>query len=220
MKGYLKIFLGFPKRRCRWILALAIAFLWPALKGQAQIYIDNAWQHSVFIHEGDFHFHPTQNQYVLTFGIIVYEKKDGIFHTGLDFSGFARTLNREWYERNYRYTFRGLALKIFAGVEPVNNLKLEAGIALAAYGQRLEVDGDKQSMGPGFQNGDWGPMVRTEYYIHPNFALGFSATRWCVSMLRYREIGNFGEFLPEKRWIETIDYSVFLRVQFFNSLKR
>jgi len=200
------------------IFFLALFFLSKASK--SQVYFDGAWEYSAYTNEGDFTFDPIQNNFRLTIGCIIYQKEDGFFHAGADMTTFSRVFGRQIDESDYRYLFRGLSFNLFAGVEPVENLKVEAGFAMASYGTRFEKDGEPERLGDGFRSFDYGLTGRTFYYIIPSLAIGLSSTRWFNPMLSYTPIGDFGEFLPEERWIETITYSLFIRYQVGNSMKR
>ncbi len=106
--------------------------------GRAQVYFDGAWEYSTYTNEGDFTFDPVQNNFRFTIGCIIYQKEDGFFHTGADMTNFSRVFTRQLDGDEYRYLFRGLSLNLFAGVEPIENLKVEAGFAMASYGTRFE----------------------------------------------------------------------------------
>ncbi|MGB6035112.1 MAG: hypothetical protein WBG42_02505 [Cryomorphaceae bacterium] len=187
---------------------------------KAQVYLDGAWEYSAYTNEGDFDFDPVQNNFRFTVGCIIYQKEDGFFHTGADMTNFSRVFKRQLDGDEYRYLFRGLSLNLFAGVEPIENLKVEAGFTMASYGTRFEKNGEQERLGDGFRSFDYGLTGRTFYYIIPSLAIGLSSTRWFNPMLSYTPIGDFGEFLPEQRWIETITYNLFIRYQVGNSMKR
>ncbi len=187
---------------------------------RAQIYFDGGWEYSEYINQGDFNSDPIQHNFRFSLGCIVYQKENGFFHAGADITNFSRVLRRDLYGDDYRYEFRGLSFNFFAGIEPLENLKVEAGIGLAFYGTRFEKNGEKSSIDEGFESFDYSVTGRMYYYITPSFAFGISSARWLNPMLSYTPIGDFGEFLEEERWIEAITYNVFLRYQIANTMKR
>jgi hypothetical protein len=192
---------------------LAVAFLF-SLSLSSQVYFDNGWEYSTYTNEGDFRFDHVQNNYRFTLGFIVYDKEDGLFHTGFDLTNFSRIFHRSIDRINYEYSFRGLELKLFVGLEPMNNLKVDGGVSFASFWTGFEINGDQDPLGAGFSNFDFGLSIRTVYNFHPNLGVGFSAARWLNPMLTHTPIGDFGEFLPDEKWVEAITYNLFVRVQF------
>ena len=211
---------GRPSNSLRVFISFFLLLVMLSTTGNAQVYIDGAWEYSAFTKEGDFTFDPVQNNFRFTIGCIIYQKEDGFFHTGADMTNFSRVFTRQLDGDEYRYLFRGLSFNLFAGIEPIKNLKLEGGVAMAFYGTRFEKNREQERLGEGFRSFDYGLTGRTFYYIIPSLAIGLSSTRWFNPMLRYTPIGDFGEFLPEERWIETITYSLFIRYQVGNTMKR
>jgi len=180
----------------------------------SQVYFDNGWEYSTYTNEGDFRFDHAQNNYRFTLGFIVFDKKGGLFHTGFDLTNFSRIFHRSLDGINYEYSFRGLELKLFAGLEPISNLKVDGGISFAGFLTGFEINGDQDPLGAGFSSFDFGLSLRTVYNFHPNLGVGFSASRWLKPMLTHTPIGDFGEFLPDEKWVEAITYNLFVRVQF------
>ncbi|MFT4771679.1 MAG: hypothetical protein ACI9CP_001402, partial [Cryomorphaceae bacterium] len=69
-------------------------------------------------------------------------------------------------------------------------------------------------LGKGFRPYNVGNSIEVRYEIYNNISIGSNYTYWYIPQLKYRVIGNYGEFLEDQSDLYFSRFEVSVRVDF------
>jgi len=123
---------------------------------------------------------------------------------------FQRSFSQTIDNIHFRYEFPGFSLNTLLIYIPGEKFQLESGVRFAAYNNLFYKEGLRHDIGEGFRGWDISLTLGFSYYIKKFLALGVRGNYWLVAMLKFREIGDFGELSSEQNDINLLSGQLFL----------
>lgn len=182
----------------------------------SQLYADNSLQVNDYLHSDPLDLFSNDLNYTLRIGGMVPLKSGGPIKLAAELEFFQRSFSQTIDGIHFRYEFPGFSLNTILIYIPEEKFQLESGLRFAAYNTLFYREGRRHDLGEGFRGWDIGLTLGFSYYIKKFLALGLRGNYWLVPMLKFREIGNFGELSSKQNDINLISGQLFLRLSILN----
>lgn len=193
--------------------------LW-CTKVSGQIYVDLPAFYDFYQFDDPLHLENERVLFMPRLGITAYGSTDSKFKFSFETSFFKREFYQEFPSERFLYNFFGGFVSTLGAYRVSDKLFVDGGFQFLFYNAKINGYGLTSSIGKGFRGYNIGFVAGGSYYFTDNVAVGARFTPYFFKMLKYRRIGDYGEFEPLKKDISTQRLEVFVRLQFFNSMNQ
>jgi hypothetical protein len=158
-----------------------------------------------------------------TFGFTINNNATSKIDLSIGLGFFYSKFQQEIADSEFEYNRYGLLLSLQAYYDLSDKIKVGLGISQGLHstqlGDPLKLDvysGSERDdrLGKGFRPYNVGNSIEVRYEIYNNISIGSNYTYWYIPQLKYRVIGNYGEFLEDQSDLYFSRFEISVRVDF------